>query len=105
MIFALFGWWGTVGNAFGVGIPNSTPGFSSNMNLLQALSNTRSDGFGELYREGTAALLNSMSHARFPYTTNQVQNSFVAALSSNKAATAQAQLFKLANEGKIKPRA
>ncbi|KAL8512478.1 hypothetical protein ACS0TY_018813 [Phlomoides rotata] len=102
LIFALFGWWGSVGTAFGV--PSSTTGLGSNMNLLQALSNTRTDGFGELYREGTAALLNSMSHTRFPYTTNQVQNSFVAGLSSNKAATAQAQLFKLANEGRIKPR-
>ncbi|KAK4398187.1 Protodermal factor 1 [Sesamum angolense] len=63
------------------------------------------DGLGELYREGTAALLNSMAHTRFPYTTSQVRDSFVAALSSNKAAAAQAQLFKLANEGRNKPRA
>ncbi|KAI3457078.1 hypothetical protein Pfo_013741 [Paulownia fortunei] len=102
LVWGLFGWWGTVGNAFGVA---SAPGFGANMNLLQALSNTRSDGLGELYREGTAALLNSMAHTRFPYTTSQVRDSFVAALSSNKAAAAQAQLFKLANEGRTKPRA
>ncbi|KAL0399656.1 UNVERIFIED_CONTAM: Protodermal factor 1 [Sesamum radiatum] len=102
LIWGLFGWWGTLGSAFGL---TSVPGFSANMNLLQALSNTRTDGLGELYREGTAALLNSMAHTRFPYTTTQVRDSFVAALSSNKAAAAQAQLFKLANEGRNKPRA
>ncbi|KAI3465892.1 hypothetical protein Pfo_022555 [Paulownia fortunei] len=102
LIWGLFGWWGTVGNAFGV---SSLPGFGAHMNLLQALSNTRTDGLGELYREGTAALLNSMAHTKFPYTTTQVRDSFVTALSSNKAAEAQAQLFKLANEGRIKPRA
>ncbi|KAK4438934.1 Protodermal factor 1 [Sesamum alatum] len=102
LIWGLFGWWGTLGSAFGV---TSVPGFGANMNLLQALSNTRSDGLGELYREGTAALLNSMAHTRFPYTTSQVRDSFVAALGSNKAAAAQAQLFKLANEGRNKPRA
>ncbi|KAL0362505.1 UNVERIFIED_CONTAM: Protodermal factor 1 [Sesamum calycinum] len=102
LIWGLFGWWGTLGSAFGL---TSVPGFSANMNLLQALSNTHTDGLGELYREGTAALLNSMAHTRFPYTTSQVRDSFVAALSSNKAAAAQAQLFKLANEGRNKPRA
>ncbi|KAK6141208.1 hypothetical protein DH2020_025051 [Rehmannia glutinosa] len=102
LIWGLFGWFGTVGNAFGV---SSLPGIGAHMNLLQALSNTRTDGLGELYREGTAALLNSVAHTKFPYTTTQVKDSFVAALGSNKAAAAQAQLFKLANEGKIKPRA
>ncbi|KAG8386738.1 hypothetical protein BUALT_Bualt03G0180300 [Buddleja alternifolia] len=103
LIWGLFGIWGTtVGNAFGL---SSVPGFGSNMNILQALSNTRTDGLGELYREGTAALLNSMAHTRFPYTTSQVRDSFVSALSSNKAAASQAQLFKQANEGRTKPRA
>ncbi|KAK6134367.1 hypothetical protein DH2020_031887 [Rehmannia glutinosa] len=103
LIWGLFGFWGTsVGSAFGV---TSLPGFGLNMNILQALSNTRSDGLGELYREGTAALLNSIAHTRFPYTTSQVRDSFVAALGSNKAAAAQARLFKMANEGRIKPRA
>lgn len=70
------------------------------MNLMEALSNTRTDGLGELCREGTAALLNAMVTKNFPYTTNQVRDSFVAALSSDKAAAAQARLFKLANEGR-----
>ncbi|XP_075499587.1 uncharacterized protein LOC142538027 [Primulina tabacum] len=102
LIWGLFGWIGTIGSTFGV---TSLPGIGANMNLLQALSNTRSDGFGELYRQGTAALLNSAADSRFPYTTTQVRNSFVAALSSNKAAATQARLFKLANEGKTKKRA
>lgn len=96
------GFWGTVGGAFGVA---SVPaGVGTNMNLLQALSNTRTDGFGELYREGTASLLNSMVSKRFPYTTEHVRDSFGAALSSNTAAATQARLFKLANEGRLKPK-
>lgn len=82
----------------------NVPGVGANTNLLQALSNTRTDGFGELYREGTASLMNSMAHAKFPYTTTQVRDRFVGALTSNKAAAAQARVFKLANEGKIKSR-
>nr|GME07600.1 protodermal factor 1-like [Ipomoea batatas]GME12042.1 protodermal factor 1-like [Ipomoea batatas] len=104
LIWGLVGFWGTVGGVFGVA---SVPagGFGTNLNLLQALSNTRNDGFGELYREGTASLLNSMlSTNRFPYTTQHVRDSFGAALSSNTAAAAQARLFKLANEGRLKPR-
>lgn len=102
VIWGLVGWWGTLGNAFGV---TSVPGFGSNFNLQQALSNSRTDGLGELYREGTASLLNSMVYNRFPFTTKQVRDNFVAALGSNHAAAAQARVFKLANEGKLKPRA
>ena len=102
MIWGLLGWWGTVGNAFGV---TSNPGFGATMSLPQALSNTRTDGLGALYREGTASLLNSMVNNRFPFSTKQVRDSFVAALGSNSAAAAQARLFKLANEGHLKPRA
>ncbi|KAL2466703.1 Protodermal factor 1 [Abeliophyllum distichum] len=102
LIWSLFGWCGTVGRAFGF---TSLSGFGANMNLLQALSNSRTDGIEELYRKVTAALLNSMVHRRFPYTTKQVRDIFTATLSSNKAAAAQAQLFKLANEGRIKPQA
>lgn len=75
------------------------------MSLQQALSNTRTDGYGSLYREGTASLLNSMVSHKFPYTTREVRESFVSALASNKAAAAQGQLFKQANEGKLKTRA
>ncbi|XP_004303856.1 PREDICTED: protodermal factor 1 [Fragaria vesca subsp. vesca] len=103
VIWGLVGWWATMGHTFGL---TSLPGFgSSTMNLQQALSNTRTDGVGELYREGTAALLNSMVDNRFHFTTTQVRDSFVRGLSSNKAAKNQARLFRLANEGKLKPRA
>ncbi|KAM7280607.1 hypothetical protein ACFE04_007741 [Oxalis oulophora] len=98
LVWGVLGWWGTVGNAFGV---SSIPGFGSHMSLLDALSNKRTDGIGALYREGTASWLNSMVDKRFPYSTQQVRNSFGTALHSEKVATAQAQLFKLANEGQF----
>ncbi|XP_030538768.1 protodermal factor 1 isoform X2 [Rhodamnia argentea] len=101
VIWGLLGWWGTMGSTFGV---TSMPGLPSNLNLMQALSNTRHDGLGQLYREGTASFLNSMVNSRFPYTTQQVRESFTAALGSNSAAAAQARLFRLANEGHTKPR-
>ena len=97
MIWGVLGGWGTLANAFGV--PN-VPGFGTNVNLKQALSNTRTDGYGELCREATASLLNSMVDNKFAYTSKQVRDSFVTALHSDKAAAAQARLFKLANEGK-----
>ncbi|KAH6836449.1 protodermal factor 1 [Perilla frutescens var. hirtella] len=96
LIWGLLGWWGTMGSAFGA---TNVPGLGANRNLVEALSNTRTDGFGDLYREGTAALLNSISHANFPYTTTQVKDRFLRALTSNKAAAAQARLFNIANQG------
>lgn len=103
LIWGLFGWMGTtMSGAFGIsGLPVS--GSISHLSLEQALTNTRKDGFGELYREGTASLLNSMVNKRFPFTTTQVRDNFVSALASNKAAASQAQVFKLANEGRFKP--
>ncbi|KAL1567313.1 DNA-directed RNA polymerase [Salvia divinorum] len=100
VIWGLLGWWGSVGNAFGV---SNVPGMGAKMNLLQALSNMRTDGYGEICRQGTAALLNSMIDAKFPYTSAQVRDAFAAALASSNAAAAQARLFKLANEGKTYP--
>ncbi|KAL7143617.1 hypothetical protein ABFS83_08G204100 [Erythranthe nasuta] len=97
IVWGLVGWWGTVGNAFGV--TGTIPGFGAHLNPLEALTNTRTDGFGELCRQGTAALLNCLAHTKFPLTAAQVRSSFVAALGSDKAAAAQAQIFKLANEG------
>ncbi|KAJ0444856.1 putative protodermal factor 1 [Helianthus annuus] len=93
----LLTWWRTT---FGRG--DDTPGL--NMNFQEALSNTRTDGIGALYREGAASLLNSMVNKNFPFTTSDVQDSFLAALRSNKAAAAQAEVFKLANEGRLKQR-
>ncbi|EPS67338.1 hypothetical protein M569_07441, partial [Genlisea aurea] len=97
MVWRLLGYLGTLGNAFGI---STFPGFGPRTNALQALSNTRNDGYGELYREGTAALLNAMTHTRFPFTATEVRNGFAAALASEKDAATQAQLFKLANEGR-----
>ncbi|KAF8391153.1 hypothetical protein HHK36_023454 [Tetracentron sinense] len=101
-IWGLLGWWGTVAGAFGMA---GTPGFGTSLSLQQALWNTRTDGIGALYREGTASLLNSMVNKKFPFTTKQVKDGFSAALVSLKAAAAQAELFKLANEGRFKPKA
>ncbi|MFS8021251.1 putative protodermal factor 1 [Helianthus anomalus] len=98
----LFNWWrSTFGRVMGLG---SIPGFGSNMSFQNALSNTRTDGIGALYREGTASLLNSMVNPNFPFATNDVVDSFVASLVSDQAAAAQAHLFKLANEGQLQPR-
>jgi len=84
---------------------HSLPGLGASLSIPQALSNTRTDALGALYREGAASYLNSLVNNKFPYTTDQVRDRFVASLSSNKAAATQARLFQMANEGKIKPRA
>ncbi|XP_047324752.1 protodermal factor 1 [Impatiens glandulifera] len=96
MIWGLLGWWGTVGGVFGV-----VPVISPSLSLQQALSNNRLDGVGSLYREGTASLLNSMIDRNFPFSTQQVKDSFVASVVSDKTALNQAQVFKLANEGRL----
>ncbi|GAB4850737.1 hypothetical protein Ancab_030038 [Ancistrocladus abbreviatus] len=101
LIWGLLGWWGTVGGVFGV---SSLPSLRADTSLQHALSNTRTDGFGALYREGTASFLNSMADSKFPFTTKQVKDAFAVALASNKAAAAQARLFKLANENRLHPR-
>ncbi|MED6140467.1 hypothetical protein PIB30_093499 [Stylosanthes scabra] len=101
LIWGVLGWWGNLGNAFGM--TSGVPGISSGITLPQALSNTRKDGIGALLREGTASYLNSLVNHKFPYTTSQVRDMFVASVTSNKAAAAQAQLFKMANEGRMKP--
>lgn len=100
----MLGYYGaTLGGAFGL-TSNGSPAAVSQLSLEQALSNTRTDGIGALYREGTGALLNSMVIKRFPFTSEQVRDRFVSALGSNKAATEQARVFKMANEGRLKPR-
>ncbi|GJN38034.1 hypothetical protein PR202_gb27042 [Eleusine coracana subsp. coracana] len=73
-----------------------------NMSIQDALANTRTDGAGALLREGAAALLNSMTRAGFPYTTDQVRDAFAAAAAggSDGAAAAQAATFKKANEAR-----
>ncbi|KAI4383372.1 hypothetical protein MLD38_009217 [Melastoma candidum] len=102
LVFNIYGFWIPLGTAFGVN--GNVPGFPANYNLIQALSNTRGDNLGALYREGTASLLNSIVNSRFPYTTAQVRQRFVTSLGSTGAAGAQARLFKMANEGHMKLR-
>ncbi|XP_021724600.1 protodermal factor 1-like [Chenopodium quinoa] len=100
LIFGVLGWWATVGGVFGV---TTLPGLSSATSLQEMLNNPRNDGYGSLYREGTASFLNSMASKNFALSTKQVKDSFLASLSSDKVAAAQAKLFKLANEKKLKP--
>nr|CAD1824128.1 unnamed protein product [Ananas comosus var. bracteatus] len=92
-------YWGTVGRLFG---SVAASAFGRNLSLPEALSNTRADGIGALYREGTASLLNSLINKRFAFTTQQVRDAFMTAVSSERSAMAQAQLFRKANEGHIK---
>ena len=93
-------WPSSVGHFFGAagGVAAGGP----NVSIQDALANTRADGAGALLREGTAALLNSMTRAGFPYTTAQVRDAFAAAAAggSDGAAAAQAAAFKKANEGR-----
>lgn len=100
VIWGLFGFWCPMARLFG---PTAAAPFGHDLTVPEALANTRADGVGELYREGTASLLNSMVNSRFPFTTQQVKDAFSAALSSggDHAAAAQAQLFKKANEGHV----
>lgn len=96
-INAIIGYWNTVGQTFG---PTCGIIFGTGTTLHDALSNTRNDGFGSLIREGTAALLNSIASSHFPYTTQQVKEAVISAITSDGAAAAQADVFKQANEGK-----
>jgi hypothetical protein len=70
--------------------------------LHDALSNTRTDGIGALIREGAAAYLNSIVNKKFPFTTQQVKDCIVVAVTSDGAASAQAGIFKKANESHYK---
>ncbi|KAK1286775.1 Protodermal factor 1 [Acorus calamus] len=96
LIWGIFGYWAPMSGIFGV---VCTTAFGQNLNLPQALSNTRMDGIGALYREGTAALLNAMVSRSFPFTTQQVRDAFTSAIVSDHAAAKQAKLFRQANEG------
>lgn len=100
LIFGVLGWWATVGGLFGV---TTLPGLNAaDYSLQQILTSPRKDGYGSLYREGTASLLNSMATKNFIFSTKQVKDSFLNSLSSDKLAATQARLFKLANEGRSK---
>ncbi|KAL5228466.1 hypothetical protein ABZP36_016731 [Zizania latifolia] len=97
---ALGRWPSSVGHFFGSAGGAAAGG--TGVSIQDALSNTRADGAGALLREGAAALLNSMTRAGFPYTTEQVRVAFAVAAAgdSDHAAAAQAAAFKKANEGR-----
>jgi hypothetical protein len=98
LIWGLLGYWGTMGGVFS---PLATSTFGQDLSFPEALRNTRTDGIGALYREGTASLLNSMVSNKFPFTTQQVRDAFLSSLHSNRAAEAQAKVFRKANEGHL----
>ncbi|KAK3156544.1 hypothetical protein QOZ80_2AG0108560 [Eleusine coracana subsp. coracana] len=97
MIIAAVGSLGDLGKTFGAACSLI---FGKKLeNLQDALSNTRTDGMGALLREGAAAYLNSIVNAKFPFTVQQVKDGIlVAVTSSDGAASAQAAVFKKANE-------
>ncbi|WOL14642.1 hypothetical protein Cni_G23423 [Canna indica] len=97
-ILTLLGYWCPLSQIFG--LPNPTL-LGSNPTLLEALSNPRSDGISALYRQGTAAYLNSLANRNFFFTSQQVRDALNSALVSDKAAAAQAEVFKRANEGHL----
>ncbi|XP_031472995.1 protodermal factor 1-like [Nymphaea colorata] len=101
-IYGLFG--GYIGSVAGVFGGICTPVFGHDLTLLQALANPRTDGFGALFREGTASFLNSMVNHHFPFTAEEVRTGFTTALISDAAAASQAALFQQANEGRLKLR-
>lgn len=98
-IIAVVGSLGSIGDLFGHSCASI---FGSNPSLPAALKNTRQDGYGALFREGTASFLNSMTNTKFPFSTPQVKSAFAGAIASDGTAQAQADVFKQANEGKIK---
>ncbi|XP_066325329.1 protodermal factor 1-like [Miscanthus floridulus] len=96
MIVAVVGSLGNIGKTFGAAC--SLIVGKKLENLHDALSNTRTDGVGALLREGAAAYLNSIVNKKFPFTTQQVKDCIVVAVTSDGAASAQAGIFKKANE-------
>ncbi|VAH73528.1 unnamed protein product [Triticum turgidum subsp. durum] len=95
-IVAAIGSLGNIGKTFGAAC--SMIGGKKLGNMHDALSNTRTDGIGALIREGAAAYLNSIVNKKFPFTTQQVKNCIIVAVTSDGAASAQAGVFKKANE-------
>lgn len=96
MIVAVVGSLGNIGKTFGTAC--SLIVGKKLENLHDALSNTRTDGVSALIREGAAAYLNSIVNKKFPFTTQQVKDCIIVAVTSDGAASAQAGIFKKANE-------
>ncbi|KAL6888951.1 hypothetical protein ACP4OV_009977 [Aristida adscensionis] len=96
VIVAVVGSLGNIGKTFGAAC--SLIVGKKLENLHDALSNTRSDGIGALLREGAAAYLNSIVNKKFPFSTQQVKDCIIVAVTSDGAAAAQAGIFKKAND-------
>jgi hypothetical protein len=71
--------------------------FGGQLTVMQSLTNTRNDGFGALARQGSAALLNSLTRRDYPYNAFQVKTQFRNSLQSQQQAFATAKLFENAN--------
>ena len=72
--------------------------FGNQMTVYQGLTNTRTDGYGSLARQGSAAILNAYSRPRqYPYSASQVKVQFRNALGSQQAAFQMAKVFENAN--------
>jgi hypothetical protein len=73
--------------------------FSTTTTLVEALNNRRTDAYGALMRQGSAALINSYHFANYAYTPQEVREGFNGALFSEQAAAVQAVKFENANRG------
>ena len=68
--------------------------------LLQALYDTRADGYSQLLSHGVASLMNAYTKPNFPLRHDAVIEQFLAALSSRMAAGVQGQKFQAANHAR-----
>jgi len=73
--------------------------FGSKITLHQGLTQTGTDGYSSLLRQGSAAILNSYTVRDFPYRPVQVTSAFRGALVSQQAASVMATKFENANLG------
>lgn len=97
-ILDLFGTLTGGSGSSGGGITNTIASiFGGQTTVLQGLTNTRNDGYGALARQGSAALLNSLTRRDYPYNALQVKAQFRNALQSQQQAFATARLFENAN--------
>ncbi|KAH9300782.1 hypothetical protein KI387_012365, partial [Taxus chinensis] len=71
--------------------------FPSSMTLLQALQNSKSDAYSSLLKQASASMLNAFAYNNFEFSPEDVKAKFGAALTSPRAAAAQASEFARAN--------
>jgi len=73
--------------------------FGTKITLHQGLTQSGTDGYSALLRQGSAAILNSYTARDFPYRPAQVKSAFRGALVSQQAASVMATKFENANLG------